>query len=85
MRFFIDVPKGCETSHGSQSRRHYEATSVCEDEGERMTIRWVLQAPDPMRFEVRALYELDGRKASASGAYRWLQESCSAAGKLPNS
>jgi hypothetical protein len=85
MRFFINVPNGCTTSHGSQTRRHYEATSVCEEDGERMKIRFVVQSPDPMRFDVSAVYEFEGKTQAATGTYNWLQESCSAAGKMPNS
>ena len=85
MRFFARAPGDCLTTPGRQTRRRYEAVSVCEEDGERMTVRWVLVAPDPMRFEVRATYEVEGATQAASGSYRWLQESCSAASKLPNS
>lgn len=80
MRFFRTMQKGCDVTGGTQTRTRYEFTAVCVEDGPRATVRGLLVAADPLRFDLRAQSELRGQTVEAKGAYRWLQESCTRVG-----
>jgi hypothetical protein len=80
MRFFMSPDKDCTLSPGSQTRRRYEALSVCGKGVDQMKLRWVFEAPDRMRFTVKATGSVQGQTIAISGTARWLQESCTVRG-----
>lgn len=76
LRFFISMDENCKIFPGSQSRTEWEATAVCGDEDDSMSMHVLAKTTDPMNFTSVIDYDKGDQHAVATGTARWLQESC---------